>query len=160
MSAAVCPGPGPDGGPCERPLHARGMCCAHYLQQRAGVTLRPVKAKRRNGEAPPPCAAEGCERPARAHGLCQSHLNHHYRGDELRPLRPYSRITPDGKTCPHCGQFKPLDAFVHQKGRPLASWCMACLPFDAVRKALRRQMFAGHDPFGTRDDDGADWRDR
>lgn len=64
-SASDCDGPGSAGEPvCGRPVYARGKCQSHYLQEKAGETLRPLaprRAFRRN--------VPDSERPVRKYGL-------------------------------------------------------------------------------------------
>ena len=50
---------------CDRPLMCRGVCNAHYREQRRRGTF----ARKRE----PLCSVEGCERPHKGRGLCNMH---------------------------------------------------------------------------------------
>ena len=64
---------------CGDKRYAKGLCLAHYRQQRRGEPLAPV-ARRTAAEG---CAVDGCDRPHRAGGLCTSH----YPGAQNPPPR-------------------------------------------------------------------------
>ena len=57
--------------PCGRESRARGLCSGHWKQDRAGVTLSPLRA--RALPESPVCSIDGCDRPHFAHGYCNSH---------------------------------------------------------------------------------------
>lgn len=50
---------------CDRPLMCRGVCNAHYREQRRRGTF----ARKRG----PVCSVDGCDRPHKGHGLCNMH---------------------------------------------------------------------------------------
>lgn len=60
----VCAGP-----QCDREVKSRGLCATHYVQQRRGITLKPIRKIGRVG-----CLHEGCEYPHSAHGYCSTHV--------------------------------------------------------------------------------------
>lgn len=73
---------------CERPIHTRGLCTAHYAKWwRAGgddTVIRRAKGRL--------CSIEGCTRPHEARGLCGTHYQRwRHSGDPMvvkttRPL--------------------------------------------------------------------------
>ena len=75
---------------CEREAKTKGLCRAHYSQQRRGVTLHAI----REPTVPATCSFEGCERPTRGTGpLCDSHRRQRNRGRPLTPLAHSRRET-------------------------------------------------------------------
>jgi hypothetical protein len=60
---------------CGRPHCAKGLCRAHYNQQREGIPLAAIGQRnpppRKSGEAP--CSVVGCPRGVTARGLCKAH---------------------------------------------------------------------------------------
>jgi hypothetical protein len=79
---------------CETRAIARGLCRAHYDQQRAGKELHPVKSRKRVPHRI--CSFEGCGRPYQAKGLCDGHYQQVKAGKELTALRVH---VDHGDTC-------------------------------------------------------------
>ena len=86
---------------CNRPVHARDLCQAHYKQKwLKGQELRPVggppnrrrkRPVRTSGNRKPPeatCSFPDCGRPRKSRDLCQTHNRQRLKGQELRPIRP------------------------------------------------------------------------
>lgn len=59
---------------CLKPIKAKGLCNAHYLQARRGDDLKPARERR---TVAPDCSVPDCERAARMYGsgrpLCGKH---------------------------------------------------------------------------------------
>ncbi len=91
---------------CERPLMCRGVCNAHYREQRRRGTF----ARKRE----PLCSVEGCDRPHRGLGLCNMH---------------YQRVKAQGDTGPAGRLIAPAGSswfsrsycVVSRVGHPLAT---------------------------------------
>ena len=104
---------------CGHKRYAKGLCLAHYRQQRRGEPLSPV-ARRTAGES---CTVDGCDRPHRAGGLCTAHYAQQQRGQELRPLE----VTTSWQSCefPGCDRPRlskgwcPGHYSQHREGRPM-----------------------------------------
>lgn len=60
---------------CERPVKARKLCNAHYLQQRKGTGIKPARARRTKAE---PCSVDRCDSPARYYKSGQSLCSKHH----------------------------------------------------------------------------------
>lgn len=73
-----CPFPG-----CDRAGKAYGtLCSGHYMQQRMGYDLAPLKY-RNTGQT---CGFPDCDRPAQKLLLCTGHYHQQHKGQELAPL--------------------------------------------------------------------------
>lgn len=84
---------------CDRPVHCRGWCKAHYEQQRRGYELRPLLAT-----IPVSCRIEGCDREivVRRDRLCRLHYERKQR------LGWTSLESPLSRQCEFCGhEFVP-----------------------------------------------------
>jgi hypothetical protein len=87
---------------CDRPRVGRGLCMAHYRQQRRGAPLHPIgtpgfKPGRRT---PPTCLFEGCGRPNNGGGLCAAHRWQERHKGKLVPVGAAKRwwfLTPLGE---------------------------------------------------------------
>lgn len=73
-------------GGCERLVEAKGLCHTHYVQQRRGIPLKPVRIFGLDKR----CSFDGCNRKHAAKDLCDGHLSQKSKGQELRPLMDYS----------------------------------------------------------------------
>lgn len=71
---------------CDRKTEAKGLCHTHYVQQRRGIPLKPIRALGLDKR----CSFEGCNRKHAAKNLCDGHLIQYNQGKTLRPLRDYS----------------------------------------------------------------------
>ena len=92
MSNATCQFPG-----CDRPRAARGLCNTHYVQQRNGKPLTPIRPMTRGL-----CGFDGCERRRRsANGFCGTHNSQYKQGYELTPIGTTRK--KEGATCEICG---------------------------------------------------------
>lgn len=69
---------------CGREHAARGLCSAHWQQQREGKPLTPLMRFRNAGRS---CLVEGCGRPSKTKGMCGGHYQQRMRGKDLTPLR-------------------------------------------------------------------------
>jgi hypothetical protein len=56
---------------CDRPMQAKGLCGGHWTQQRKGLPLTPIRAKKRT--VPTTCSVEGCGGLYYARGYCRNH---------------------------------------------------------------------------------------
>ena len=90
---------------CDRAHNAKGLCAAHYRQNRLGLAradLRPLGPLR---PLPRPAAERGCEiagcaRPHAAKGLCHAHYTQErYRGWDRAAMLP---VDPSTRTWPPC----------------------------------------------------------
>lgn len=73
---------------CDRPHVAKGLCFAHYAEQRKGNELKPLRSPKRARLKPDKgCSFPGCDKAHKAKGLCASHYHQQKRGEEVRPLR-------------------------------------------------------------------------
>jgi hypothetical protein len=76
--------------PCDRETRSKGLCWAHYAQQRRGQPLRPLlpyrgpHGGRRRTE--PSCSFSECGRPNNGKGLCAGHRAQKARGRPLVPI--------------------------------------------------------------------------
>jgi hypothetical protein len=91
---------------CDRPLMCRGVCNAHYREQRRRGTF----ARKRG----PVCSVEGCERPHKGRGLCNMHYQRHRSGSGVGSAE--RRIAPAGTSW-----FSRGYEVVRNAGHPLAS---------------------------------------
>jgi len=66
---------------CDKSVHAKGLCKAHYMQQLRGEELHELSVVYEV------CQFTDCGREHLARGLCRGHYYQVYRGEELRPLR-------------------------------------------------------------------------
>ncbi|MEU3285558.1 endonuclease VII domain-containing protein [Streptomyces longwoodensis] len=71
----------------------RGLCQAHYEQQRKGLPLAPVRW-RRGAKDGATCSFGGCTKQVQSVGLCSGHYEQRKRGRPLAPLR--ERVSYDG----------------------------------------------------------------
>lgn len=84
---------------CTHDSYGKGLCNAHYQQQRRGEELRPLRPRRRKNEEPKPCTVPECGRPQYGKGFCAAHHLQHHTGREIRPLRSEpSRVFQDGSS--------------------------------------------------------------
>lgn len=99
---------------CHRKVRARGLCQTHYVMQRKGLPLRPIRPK---AKGPPrttkekaPCAFPGCDRLVVSLGYCSGHYAQLRTGKPLFPL--FSRKTRAGvdRGCSVEGCDRPHDA--------------------------------------------------
>ena len=72
---------------CERSIEGRGLCAAHYQQQRLGRPLTPISTQ--NGRPRHICSFDGCGKAVKGWGLCTGHLKQRNRGAPLTPLRVF-----------------------------------------------------------------------
>lgn len=75
--------------PCGRDAMARGLCDAHWHQDKMGVPLRPVKTR---GE----CSIPGCPNIRDAKGLCSAHYSRAVGSGELSSGARRPRINTAG----------------------------------------------------------------
>jgi hypothetical protein len=76
---------------CDHEAIAKGLCWAHYAQQRRGQELRPLSPyrgprggrRRTQGET---CSFEGCNREPNGKGLCAAHRAQKAQGRKLVPV--------------------------------------------------------------------------
>lgn len=64
---------------CDRLIHARRLCRAHYLRLTQDGDVRadvPIKEYTPKGAAPNKCYNEHCQEKAFCHDLCKRHYNH------------------------------------------------------------------------------------
>ena len=120
--------------PCDRPVHAHGLCMAHYVRLRDGLPLDvPVgkKGKELIERVKPLCTAPcnpPCNREARAMGLCQGHYARYRRGGDIsQPL-----------TASVARQLKEDKVGAAQAMHDLAK-CMK-IPVPVLRKALKKAV--------------------
>jgi hypothetical protein len=73
---------------CDKRRRALGLCVAHYMQQRRGTPLRPLRPYRgtRGPSKRMPCSFEGCRRPNNGKGLCAAHRAQKAQGRRLVPI--------------------------------------------------------------------------
>lgn len=57
--------------PCENALYCKGLCSAHYSQQRRGGPLKPIVIKSDSTKLP--CTINNCKNNQKAIGLCGAH---------------------------------------------------------------------------------------
>lgn len=76
---------------CDREPYTRGICNAHWQQERRGKPFGPIRPRNQVG-----CKFEGCEKKHRGRGYCQGHLIQIRKGT---PLRPLLRQLPPGTPC-------------------------------------------------------------
>lgn len=94
---------------CDKTVHAKSLCKAHYMQQLRGESLHDLPA------IPKYCSFSGCKREHHAKGLCKGHYYQVYRGEELRALLP----DVGGYGAVH-------DRLRRQYGRAVESECVLC----------------------------------
>ena len=60
---------------CDREMFASGMCAAHSVRARTGISMdKPIRPRRRNDEPDAVCSADGCDKLAKGgFGWCKSH---------------------------------------------------------------------------------------
>jgi hypothetical protein len=95
---------------CQRPAYAKGLCNAHYLRKRKGLSmLAPVRASKREGE----CAQCGKKTGSKGGwGLCPSH----YRKARYEALKD-AAIAALGGECARCkGSFHRAVFDFHHRG--------------------------------------------
>ncbi|AEK09202.1 hypothetical protein FGG24_gp03 [Mycobacterium phage JC27] len=68
---------------CDKKFLAKGLCNAHYHQQRRGEELRPIQQFRYR------CKFEGCDRPHQAKGYCGRHYQQQLLGRPVTPIGNY-----------------------------------------------------------------------
>lgn len=135
---------------CDRMHAAKGLCDAHYNQQRLG---RPLTALPPLADPLPRCAADGCTMSAIRGDLCGYHF-HRWgnRRDDERPATPYTNVTPidaDARILtprpndtrlpipPVCPDDMPLDVWARQVN---AAWHATMARLDADADALERRQ--------------------
>jgi len=74
---------------CERVVHCKRLCDAHYRQMRKGHTLHKIAFRRPLGTPAPPCSFNGCSRPTETKGLCVGHYLQQYNGRKLALLQSH-----------------------------------------------------------------------
>jgi len=87
---------------CWRARYCRGLCNAHWQQQRKGKPLREIT--RRPDGPRGICEFDGCGRPRTSGGLCISHVRMKREGKALVPVRD-TRQVPDGATARMTGGY-------------------------------------------------------
>jgi hypothetical protein len=105
-----CQAPG-----CVRPAYAKGLCNAHYIRLRKGLSMAdPVRARKR-GDA---CAECGEQTGAKGGwGLCQRH----YKKTRYETLKD-AAVAAFGSKCAHCsGSFHRAVFDFHHRGDKLGS---------------------------------------
>lgn len=91
---------------CHRPHAAKGLCQAHWAQQRRGEDLKPIKIRfKKTGK----CSFSGCDRPDVAFNLCSGHYSQQKLGKTLTPLR---QVIPRQGVC----SFPDCSKSVHTSG--------------------------------------------
>lgn len=95
---------------CTRPTDARGLCNTHYIQQRKGLELRPIRVSWKGV----PCSFDGCDRPADSKTLCVSHYSQLNRGAELSPLR---KVAPAGSGTTDSSGYRVVVSHGHPNAR-------------------------------------------
>lgn len=68
---------------CGRPHDAKGLCTSHYLQQKKGGELRPIRYQMIR--LLKVCEFDECGRRHYSKGLCYAHYQQQKRGAELHP---------------------------------------------------------------------------
>lgn len=91
---------------CVKFSRIKGLCSAHYAQQRRGGELKPLSTY--NKGLGPLCTFPDCGKPNKGRGLCSSHLYQQNNGIELRPIA--------SKTPGEWGPWftKPADGYVRR----------------------------------------------
>lgn len=123
MAAGVCRGP-----ECERAVHCRGVCEAHYRHLKKKRPLTVLRGARK------PCSMADCEKLSHAQGLCPKHYNRlRVNGAPDRVTRETAeavaqRVLLGVKTCPACGELKAFDDYYRSKASPdgCANYCKLC----------------------------------
>jgi hypothetical protein len=76
--------------PCDREARSKGLCWAHYAQQRRGQPLRPLHNRPgwhgRERIQPLSCSFDGCGRKPNGKGLCAAHRAQKAQGRPLVPI--------------------------------------------------------------------------
>ena len=68
---------------CDKQIHCKRLCQAHYKQMKAGKQLVPLYSTRGRSI----CGFEGCDDIVSSFGWCQAHWGQLKRGSELKPKR-------------------------------------------------------------------------
>ena len=58
---------------CGNLIHARGLCCTHYMRMRAKGTIQRMTQSREGV-----CKEPDCDKPIRAKGWCATHYQRFY----------------------------------------------------------------------------------
>ena len=67
---------------CDNDHKSKGLCAAHYQQQRKGKPLKPLRKSNRGM-----CGFNGCTRQHYSLGLCGAHYRQQQKGKDLAPLK-------------------------------------------------------------------------
>lgn len=90
--------------PCENNSYAKGLCSAHYSQQRRGNELKVIIIKSNSSILP--CSFDGCVNTQQARGLCGAHWRQQNVGRSLTKLRNQEsileRIMPQIEKTSYC----------------------------------------------------------
>lgn len=70
---------------CDNNNYIKGLCSAHYTQQRRGNAFKPIVIKSNSSLLP--CTFEGCVNNQQAKGLCGAHWRQQNMGRDLEKLR-------------------------------------------------------------------------
>ena len=100
---------------CTRPAYAKGLCNAHYIRERKGLSLdAPVRARKREDA----CAECGKQTGTKGGwGLCQRH----YRQARYEALKD-AAVAAFGEKCAHCGRSFHRSVFdFHHRGDKIRS---------------------------------------
>jgi hypothetical protein len=126
---------------CGRPIQAKRLCPAHYMQHAQGRELTPIVTPKPKGV---PCEVDDCGRRSVTDGLCRTHYGWRLAGDPdwARPIR---------SKAPHgAGHTDPNGyRFVTVNGRKVAEHKVV------MEQVLGRPMIRGesvHHKHGQRDD--------
>lgn len=65
---------------CGRKHHSKGWCHSHYLQERKGEGLKPLRVPKQG------CDYPGCQKPHQSLGLCSGHYEQQRKGQPLTDL--------------------------------------------------------------------------
>jgi hypothetical protein len=71
---------------CPKETCAKGLCKAHYMQQKRGKPLVTLQKSTKGI-----CSFENCDKVIQSRGLCQGHYRQWYDGKSLSPLRSQLR---------------------------------------------------------------------
>jgi hypothetical protein len=69
---------------CKNASYCKGLCSAHYTQNRRGGPLKPIVI--RSDSTKLPCTVNNCKNNQKAKGLCSAHwYQNHYMGKLFTP---------------------------------------------------------------------------